>query len=297
MAEHQRNYPEPVNPSDAGSLWEPNTSPGRRASDWTENAAPRHDPDSASTQAEQWHLGGDAPDPEPARHMPEPQVVDPELAALAGGEPRGPLAPPRPPERGPLPPTFDDPRRGPFPPAEPVSGGPRLAPPGPPPAPQVAPHIAPAPVGGPSVPPPPPGMPRPPIDPPTQAYPAMPGRERRTEPVVNRRPDAPMEVFEGVYRKKRPAVALLVVVVSALAMIPAVVVLARSLFAGDGFSPSGVVAGILMLAGIPLVGAGLIPLLGSGPRIGGREMSAILRPPYIYLVTGLVLLLAAGAAA
>ncbi|MBB6032505.1 hypothetical protein [Phytomonospora endophytica] len=288
MAEHQRNYPEPVNPADAGSLWEPTTSSGRRASEWTDTPAPRHDPDSASTQAEQWQLGGEAPEPEPARHMPEPQVVDPELAALAGGEPRGPLAPARPavPEpRGPLPPTFDEPRRGPFPPAEPVSGAPRVAPP-PPPASAM-----------PSVPPPPPGMPRPPIDPPTQAYPSMPrGPERRTEP-VNRRPDAPMEIFEGVYRKKRPAVVLLVAVVSALAMIPAAVVLARSLFAGDGFSPSGVVAGILMLAGIPLVGAGLIPLLGSGPRIGGREMSAILRPPYIYLVTGLVLLLAAGAAA
>ncbi|MEV0651296.1 hypothetical protein AB0I28_39190 [Phytomonospora sp. NPDC050363] len=284
MAEHQRNYPEPVNPSDAGSLWEPNTSSGRRSSDWAESPAPRHDPDSASTQAERWQLGGEAREPEPARHLPEPQVVDPELAALAGGdprEPRGPLppAPPSIPEpRGPLPPTFDDaPRRGPA--ETPISGAPRPAPVGPP------------------MPPPPPAMNRPPIDPPTQAYPAMPrGGERRTEP-VNRRPDGAVEVFEGVYRKKRPAVVLLVVVVSALAMLPAAVVLLRSLFAGDGFSPSGVIAGVLMLAGIPLVGAGLAPLLGSGPRIGGREMSALMRPPYVYLVTGLLLLLAAGAAA
>ncbi|WP_285660894.1 hypothetical protein [Actinorhabdospora filicis] len=272
MAEHQRNYPDPHQPSDGGSLWEPNTA-GRRASEWPEPPASRHDAENHPAQAEQWQLGGGDHE-QRSRQMPEPQVVDPELAALAGGDTRPA------PERGPFPPTFEEPRRAAQHASPPLQAGPTEQLAGPP-MPQMA---------------PPPTVRQAPIDPPTQAYPSVPRmQDRRTEP-VNRRPVPPAEVVEGVYRKKRPALALLVALVSAVAIIPALVLLARSLFA-DNLSVGGVVAGVLLVIGIPLVGAGLSPLLGAGPRVGGREMSALLRPPYVYLVTGLVLVVAAGLAA
>lgn len=272
VAEHQRNYPDPHQPSDGGPPWEPKTS-GRRAAEWPDPPASQHDAEKHPTQAEQWQLGGDNFEKAP-RHLPEPQLVDPELAALAGGDNRPA------PERGPLPPTFDEPRRVAQHSAPPVMAGPPEQPAARPMSPAA----------------PPPPMRQAPIDPPTQAYPSVPRvQDRRTEP-VNRRPVAPAEVVEGVYRKKRPALALLVALVSAVAIIPALVLLARSVFA-ETLSVGGVVAGVLLVIGIPLIGAGLSPLLGAGPRVGGREMSALLRPPYVYLVTGLVLVVAAGLAA
>jgi len=58
-----------------------------------------------------------------------------------------------------------------------------------------------------------------------------------------------------------------------------------------------VLAGGFALAGLPLTAWGIAPLLGTGSNSGPEDFSAVLRAPYVYLVTGLVLLLAAGMAA
>ena len=87
-----------------------------------------------------------------------------------------------------------------------------------------------------------------------------------------------------------------VVLVTLLAAVPSVLLLYHSLFVGEGVSVSGAIGGTLMLIGLPMLAVGLSPVI-SGRSSAPSAWSALLRPPWVYLIVGLVLLLAAGLAA
>jgi hypothetical protein len=97
---------------------------------------------------------------------------------------------------------------------------------------------------------------------------------------------------DGVYRTRRPAQAIIIAVVMAVLAVPAVRLFLSAAFADVPVAREIVPASLLVL-GIPLLGAGLYALIGSG-RAGG--WSAWLRPPVGYLTVALALLLAAAVA-
>ncbi|MGH3738383.1 MAG: hypothetical protein ACRDT6_22670, partial [Micromonosporaceae bacterium] len=92
------------------------------------------------------------------------------------------------------------------------------------------------------------------------------------------------------------AILIAVALVTLLAVVPGVLLLYSALFDGDMVSASGAVSGTLMLIGLPLLATGLYPLIG-GSATAPDGVRGLLRPPYAYLVVGMVLLLAAGLAA
>ncbi|MGI5213693.1 hypothetical protein [Plantactinospora sp. CA-290183] len=98
---------------------------------------------------------------------------------------------------------------------------------------------------------------------------------------------------EGIYRTRRPAVALLLALLTVIFEVPAVRVLLDSAV-GDQVSPSGVLAGTFLALGLPIFASGLYGLITTTALSDtGRVW---LRPPVGYLVTGLVLFVAAGLA-
>lgn len=97
---------------------------------------------------------------------------------------------------------------------------------------------------------------------------------------------------DSVYNARRPVSAVVFAAVTAVLMIPTLLLLVRATFVDD-LTARGVVPAVLLTLGLPLVGLGLYALAGGG-RASGRE--AWLRPPLAYLPVGLVLLLAAGLA-
>jgi hypothetical protein len=92
-----------------------------------------------------------------------------------------------------------------------------------------------------------------------------------------------------------PAIRVAVVLVTLLAAVPSVLLLYQALFQTDVISAPGVIGGTLMLIGLPMFAAGVLPVMGGAAP--ADDTRALLRPPLVYLMAGAVLLLAAGAAA
>ncbi len=97
---------------------------------------------------------------------------------------------------------------------------------------------------------------------------------------------------EGVYRTRRPAIAILLVAGVAVLGIPAVRLFVEASFA-DVPTAREIVPSCLLLLGLPLTGLGLYALAGGGRPV---DRAAWLRPPVGYLTVGLALLAAAALA-
>ena len=95
---------------------------------------------------------------------------------------------------------------------------------------------------------------------------------------------------ERMYRTRRPLSAMLITAVTAVLMIPAIMLLIDATFGDGPMAPGGVVPAVLLTFGLLLTGGGLFALGGGQPPT--RE--AWLRLPLAYLPIGLILLLAAG---
>ncbi|WP_203712932.1 hypothetical protein [Asanoa siamensis] len=120
----------------------------------------------------------------------------------------------------------------------------------------------------------------------------MPPITPREDPM--RRPASAPPASDGVYRTRRPALALVYGVVTAIFEIGALRIFFDSMFGGD-LVISGIVSGMMLIAGLPMLAAGLYSASTGGARVDGP--GAWLRPPALYLVVGLGLLIAGGVAA
>lgn len=109
-------------------------------------------------------------------------------------------------------------------------------------------------------------------------------------------PPHPGPVPTNIYRARRPAVAMLLVIPAVAAGVLLVKALAMAGF-GDSFNPAGVVASSLALASLPLLVAGLYGLItgaAHGAEHWGFRVWA--RPPLAYLLVGIAFIVAAAIA-
>ncbi|MFC7527064.1 hypothetical protein [Actinoplanes sp. GCM10030250] len=95
---------------------------------------------------------------------------------------------------------------------------------------------------------------------------------------------------DGVYRTRRPISSIVLAVLVAVLLLPALRLLATATFAADP-SAGGIVPAVCLTLGLALTGFGLFAA-GGGPT----TRDAWLRAPMAYLPAGLILLLAAGLA-
>jgi hypothetical protein len=127
------------------------------------------------------------------------------------------------------------------------------------------------------------------------------GQGYHAEPIDRaalRRPAAPAEpVGDGVYRTRRPGIALLLALAAAALEVPALRLLMEGAF-GEPISAPGVVAGTFLMLGLPAFALGLYALVTGAVRLPDQPPGRIwLRPPLAYLAVGLVLFIAAALAA
>jgi hypothetical protein len=98
---------------------------------------------------------------------------------------------------------------------------------------------------------------------------------------------------DGVYRTKRPAMALLFAILTVIFEVGAVRVLLDGMFGGP-FLAGQTIAGMFLIAGLPVFALGLYGASSGGVR---AEAGGWAKPPVLYLVAGLGLLIAAALAA
>ena len=132
--------------------------------------------------------------------------------------------------------------------------------------------------------------------------------DRRTEPVAPPEPGSgelraggyraaePRPVPTNIYRARRPAVAILLIIPAVAVGLLLIRALAISAF-GDTFLIGGVIASACALASLPLLVAGLYGLV-TGAAHGAEHygFKVWARPPLAYLLVGLGFVLAAGLA-